>query len=226
MKILTLGIIASLTMASTMEAADHKQSVVTIVDSETDADATHIYLSQDDSTDSGMTKMTYDDNPKAFTQGWRDGWKWASEQNDLSSDQPAEKMEKKLYGNIDEEPAQTKAIGFFDGMTILRHRKQNQLAAGAGPEPEVSPWNGVPGGDATEKAIKDSLDDPGSYQLVRSSKPLVTTYNGTACWGTKVVYRAKNRFGALRITSTFVYLTGGDKPKVLGVDVDTSLDQD
>jgi hypothetical protein len=79
----------------------HKKAVtpapdakVTVVDNETDADATHIYLDQQGSNDSGMTKMTYDDNPKAFTQGWRDGWKWASKQSDFSSDQPAEDVER------------------------------------------------------------------------------------------------------------------------------------
>ncbi len=98
-----LFILAAGLIAVTAQADNHKKSAdasVTIVASETDADATHVYLSQDDSTDSGMTKMTYDENPKAFAQGWRDGWKSASKQSDLSSDQPAENMEKKLYGDI------------------------------------------------------------------------------------------------------------------------------
>jgi hypothetical protein len=57
-------------------AKAHKKAVtsapdakVTVVDNETDADATHMYLDQQGSNDSAMTKMTYDDNPKAFTQG-------------------------------------------------------------------------------------------------------------------------------------------------------------
>ena len=90
-----LFILAAGLIAVTAQADNHKKSAdasVTIVASETDADATHVYLSQDDSTDSGMTKMTYDENPKAFAQGWRDGWKSASKQSDLSSDQPAENI--------------------------------------------------------------------------------------------------------------------------------------
>ena len=229
MKRLLITLAAGLFAVTTAQADNHKKSAdssVTIVASETDADATHIYLSQDDSTDSGMTKMTYDDNPKAFTQGWHDGWKWASKQSDLSSDETAEKMERKLYGNIDEEPGQTKAIAFFDAMSVLRHRGENRQAAGAGPEPKARSWNGVPGGPATEQAIKDSLNDPGSYQLVRSFKPWVATYDRTACWETKVVYRAKNKFGALMVASTMVYLTGGDEPKVLGIETDISPDRE
>jgi hypothetical protein len=87
--ILLLTAVASLTIADYVaKAADHKKSseTVTIVDSESDADATHIDLSQDDSTDSGMTKMTYDENPKAFAQGWRDGWKWASKRKRHAKD--------------------------------------------------------------------------------------------------------------------------------------------
>ncbi len=117
----TLATVASLVTANYADkAADHHKKPssdnppVTIVDNEADADATHIYLNQQNSNDAGWTKMEYDDNPKAFVQGWRDGWKWALKQTDFSSDQPAEDMEKKLYGDIDGEPGQTKAIAFFD----------------------------------------------------------------------------------------------------------------
>ncbi len=108
--------------------------------------------------------------------------------------------------------------------SILRHRAENERTAAAGPAPESSAWNGVPGGHVTEDAIKDSLNDPGSYQFVRSFKPWVATYNGTACWETEVVFRAKNRYGALMIGDVFVYLTGGDKPQVLGIESDVSVD--
>jgi hypothetical protein len=161
-------------------------------------------------------------NPKAFDQGWRDGWKWASKQSDFSSDEPAEKMEAKLYGDIDNDPGETKAIGFFSAFCVLRHRAKNGQTAAAGPAPESSAWNGVPGGHVTEDAVKDSLNDPGSYQFVRSFKPWVATYNGTACWETKVVFRAKNRYGALLLGDVFVYLSGGNKPQVLGIESDAS----
>jgi hypothetical protein len=230
--ILTLTTVASLVSANyAAKGADHHKksspsdnSPITIVDNEEDADATHIYLEQQDSNDAGMTKMTYDENPKAFVQGWRDGWKWASKQSDFSSDQPAEDMEKRLYGDIDEEPGQTKAIAFFNAFSILRHRGENQRTAAAGPAPQSSAWNGVPGGHVTEDAVKNSLNDPGSYQFVRSFKPWVATYNGTACWETKIVFRAKNRFGALMVGDIFVYLSGGDKPQVLGIESDVSVD--
>jgi hypothetical protein len=204
-----------------VKAKASKSAEVAIVDNESDADATHIYFG---AVDAEFTKLDYKGNPKAFTQGWKDGWKWASKQSDFSSDQPAEDMEKRLYGDIDEEPGQTKAIAFFDAFSILRHRGENQRTAAAGPAPESSAWNGVPGGHVTEDAVKDSLNDPGSYQFVRSFKPWVVTYNGTACWETKIVFRAKNRFGALLVGDVFVYLSGGDKPQVLGIESDASAD--
>jgi hypothetical protein len=214
--ILTLTAAAGLTMpALTARAAE-------IVANEAEADATHIYWATSDD----MGKLIYQERPQPFAQGWRDGWEWASEQNDLSSDQVAENMERKLYGNINDEPGQTKAIGFDSAMFVLRLRAEKQRAAGAGLEPKASSWNGVPGGSATEQAIKDSLNDPGSYQFVRSFKRGVATYNGTACWEAKVVYRAKSKFGALVEASTIVYLTGGDEPKVLGIETDISPDQD
>ena len=72
----------------------------------------------------------------------------------------------------------------------------------------------------TEDAIKDSLDDPSSYQLVNSFKPWVATFKGTPCWETKVVFRAKNRYGALVVGDVFVYLSGGDRTEVLGIESD------
>jgi hypothetical protein len=88
----------------------------------------------------------------------------------------------------------------------------------AGPTPFNSAWNGLPGGHYTEDAIKKTLDDPGSFRLVRSFKPSVTKYQGQPCWKVKVVFRAKNRFGAYAMASTMVYLTGGDRPKILGTE--------
>jgi hypothetical protein len=165
MRKLLLTILAAGTFATTAHAGTQPASTVTVVDDESLADSTHIYLSQADSTDAGMTKMTYDENPKAFAQGWRDGWNWASKQSDLSPDKPAERMEKKSYGEIDEEPGQTKAIAFFDAMVVWRHRGENQQVAATGSEPKASAWNGVAGGHVTEDAIKENLNDPGSYQL-------------------------------------------------------------
>jgi hypothetical protein len=174
---------------------------MTVADNEADADATHIYLGLDADTDRAA-------NPKAFDQGWRDGWRWASKLSEFSSDEPAEKMEANLYGDIDNDPGETKAIGFFCAFSVLRHRAENERTAAAGPAPESSAWNGVPGGHVTEDAVKDSLNDPGSYAFVRSFKPWVATYNGTACWETKVVFRAKNRYGAVIVGDVFVYLRG------------------
>lgn len=48
----------------------------------------------------------------------------------------------------------------------------------AGPAPESSAWNRVPGGHLTEDAIKDSLNNPASYELVRSSKPWAVCRRG------------------------------------------------
>jgi hypothetical protein len=168
----------------------------------------------------GLIKSSYDDNPKAFAQGWRDGWNWGSKQTDFSSDEPAENMEKRLYGDIDNDPGETKAIAFFQAFSIWRNKHHEQQTASAGPAPEASAWNGVPGGHVTEDAIKDDLDDPGSFQVVRSFKPWVASYQGTACWETKVVFRAKNKYAALVEASTMVYLTGGESPKVLGLETD------
>jgi hypothetical protein len=211
--VLLLTAVASLTIADYVaKAADHKKpsETVTVVDSESDADATHIYLSQADSTDAGMTKMTYDENPKAFAQGWRDGWKWASKQSDLSSDQPAEDMERKLYGNIDEEPGQTKAIAFFDAMSVLRNRGRSASNGSVpGPKPETDGAWGV--SLDVHDAIKGVLNDPDSYKYISVSGPWWTTYQSQPCYLEKVHFRAKNSFGGYVVeTASFMssVLTG------------------
>ena len=127
-------------------------------------------------------------------------------------------MERKLYGDIENEPGQTKSLGFQAAMLLFQDRNKDQESAAAGAAPESSSWNGVPGGSATEDAIKKNLNDPGSYKLVGAYKPQVATYLGEPCWKTKVVFRAKNSFGALILNSAFVYLTGGSQPRVLGIE--------
>ena len=62
-----------------------------------------------------MTKIL-----KAYTQGWKDRWKWASQQSDFSAE---EDVEKKLYGDIDSDPGETKALG-FQAATMLRDRSE------------------------------------------------------------------------------------------------------
>lgn len=99
-------------------------SGTTVVDNEADADAALIYFCPDGDTD----RTT---NPKAFDQGWRDGWKLASKQSTFSSDEPAEKMEAKLYGDLDNDSGETKAIGFFSAFSVLRHRAENGQKAAA-----------------------------------------------------------------------------------------------
>ena len=165
--------------------------------------------------------MTYDENPKAFAQGWRDGWKWASKQSDLSSDQPAENMEKKLYGDIDNEPGQTKAIGFFDAMSVLRHRGESTAHDYVpGPKPETDGAWGV--SLEVHGAIKAVLKDPDSYKCIDVSGPWWTTYKGQPCYLEKVHFRAKNGFGGYAVETASVYVVssgGGAREKVIGVEV-------
>jgi hypothetical protein len=64
-------------------------SGLTIVGNKADADASHIYFgpSNDRSViTSAEMQADYDENPKAYAQGWKDGWKWASKQSDFSAE--------------------------------------------------------------------------------------------------------------------------------------------
>jgi hypothetical protein len=102
-------------------------SGTTVVDNEADADAALIYFGPDGDTDPTT-------NPKAFDQGWRDGWKWASKQSAFSSDEPAEKMEAKLLmpwsadlpddlkASVRRNALQVTDTGFDDDCAVSRSR--------------------------------------------------------------------------------------------------------
>jgi hypothetical protein len=169
-------------------------------------------------------KRDYDTNPKAYARGWKDGFNWASKQSNLSL-QAEDAETKRLYGDVHNEPGQTKALGFQAAVFIVQSRGNSKLATDAGPPPSKSTWNGLPGGHYTEDAIKKTLDDPGSFRLVRSSEPSVTKYQGQPCWKVKVVFRSKNHFEAYSMASTVVYLSGGDRPKILGTESDVPVNR-
>jgi hypothetical protein len=194
-----------------------KSAEVAIVDNESDADATHIYFG---AVDAEFTKLDYKGNPKAFVQGWKDGWKWASKRSDFSSDQPAEDRERQLYGDIDNDPGETKAIAFFDAFSVLRHRAASpnmQSTQGfdgtgpvfAGPPPEVDGLWGVH--LSVHEAIKSVLSDPESYKYISVSGPWHATHDGKDCWIEKVHFRAKNGFGGYVVDTASVWVVVGQK---------------
>jgi hypothetical protein len=168
-----------------------------IVDNVADADATHIYFGPADSI-SKITaeemKADYDENPKAFAQGWRDGWNWGSKQTDFSSDEPAEKQERKLYGDIDSDPGETKAIAFFEAFSIWRHRHNDQETAEEKPAPAGSADTLDKVGSSPYQWTLRYIEQAagvGVGQLIAPNVtfgPYATAYNKQKCWMVKVTF--------------------------------------
>jgi hypothetical protein len=167
-----------------------------IVDNVTDADATHIYFGPTNSTSritAGEMKADYDENPKAYTQGWKDGWNWASKQSN-PSEEAAENVEKKLYGDIDNDPGETKFLGFQAALFVLQSRHEAQGEADTKPAVEGS----VNELDETGKTpylwtlrYIEQAAGVGVGQLIAPNVtfgPYPTTYSKQKCWMCKVTF--------------------------------------
>jgi hypothetical protein len=172
-------------------------SGTTIVDNKADADAAHIYFgpSNDRSViTSAEMKADYDENPKAYAQGWKDGWKWASKQSDFSAE---EDMEKSLYGDIDDEPGETKALGFQAATFLFRDRSEARTAANAKPAVEGSVSELDKTGETpyqwTQRYIEQAMG-VGDSSLISPNVtfgPYATIYNGQHCWMCKVTFHVR-----------------------------------
>ena len=198
-----------------------KTGEAVIVENMSDSDATHIYLGPTTEKDLNKAedwKYTYDDNPKAFAQGWKDGWNWAQKQSGPTDD-AAEKVEKKLYGNIDNEPGQTKALAFDFAESVVRALHDRSDYA-RGPLPETDGLWGV--SLYVHDAIKKELADPDSYKYVGLAvRPSWVKHNGQFCYYMEVRFRAKNRAGGYAFWLADVYLLtlGDGTERVLDVEI-------
>ena len=168
-----------------------------IVDNVADADATHIYCGPPDSTSkitAGEMKADYDENPKAYTQGWKDGWNWASKQSS-PSEEAAENVGKKIYGDIDNEPGETKFLGFQAALFVLQSRHNVQEEADTKPPVEGSVTEldktGTTPYQWTQRYIEQAMGI-GEGQLIAPNVtfgPYPTAYNKQKCWECKVTFR-------------------------------------
>jgi hypothetical protein len=180
----------------------HKKEVsgevkVKFVDNKADADATHIYFgpSNDRSViTSAEMKADYDANPKAYAQGWKDGWRWAAKQSDFSAE---EDMERSLYGDIDNEPGETKALAFQAATFLLRDRGDAKTVADAKPAVEGSVNELDKAGEApyqwTQRYIEQAVG-VGVWSLISPNVtfgPYATIYNGQHCWMCKVTFHVQ-----------------------------------
>jgi hypothetical protein len=149
------------------------------------ADENHVYFLISDQ------QYNYDKEPVMYSTGWKLGWLWAKSKGAVpNEDAVIEKAERKHWKDTDSTPA----LAFFDAAATYRRIALDKEEVKAGGAPAAGGWDGIVGGWRTEKAVKDTLNVPGSYQLVRSFQPVHDKYNGTPCWRVKLVYRARNAF--------------------------------
>jgi hypothetical protein len=89
---------------------------------------THIYFGPSNSVSlvtAEEMRGLYDVNPKAYVQGWKDGWSWASKQPTLSG-VGSEEQGRQLYGDIDSFPGITQFYGFLGAMAIVQGLRPGQ----------------------------------------------------------------------------------------------------
>jgi hypothetical protein len=159
------------------------------------ADETHLFFGIPDQ------RYNYDSDPVAYSKGWKLGWQWATSKGTVGDDAVIEKAERKHWKDTDSTPA----LAFFDAAATYRRIGQSKEEATAGAPPSPGGWNQIAGGWRTEQAVKDTLNDPGSYQLVRSFQPVHDKFNGTPCWRVKLVFRARNAFNGYVQGAAYVY---------------------
>jgi hypothetical protein len=162
---------------------------VQFVDNKADADAIHIYFGP--SNDRSVITSAE--------------WRWAAKQSDFSAE---EDMEKSLYGDIDNEPGEAKALAFQAATFFLRDRGDTKTVADAKPAVEGSGNELDKAGEApyqwTQRYIEQAMG-VGVWSLISPNVtygPYGTIYNGQHCWMCKVTFHVQ---GDNRQHCAFVY---------------------
>jgi hypothetical protein len=165
------------------------------VNDKADADATHIYFGPTDSVSlitADEMKADYAKNPKAYVQGWNDGWNWASKQPNPYVD--AEEQGKQLYGDIDSYPGKTQFFAFLGAQFVIIGRVEARNEAETKPAVPGSPYAldrvGSKIFESTLRYIENETG-VGPHQLIAPQVtfgPYLTTFNKQRCWLCKVTY--------------------------------------
>ena len=165
------------------------------VNDKADADATHIYFGPSNSVSlitAEEMRGLYHVNPKAYVQGWKDGWDWASKQSNPY--EGAEDQGKQLYGDIDNFPGITQFYGFLGAQFVIQGRVEARNVA------ETKPALPGPlyaldrvGSKLFESTLRyiENETGVGPHQLIAPQVtfgPYPTTYNEQQCWLCKVTY--------------------------------------
>jgi hypothetical protein len=173
-----------------------------IVDNVADADATHIYFGP--TNDRSVVrpeeqKFNYDQNSKAYTRGWKDGWNWASKQPSGFSESTAEAEGKRLYGDIDNDPGETAFLGLQAACMLVGDRHEAQAEASLKPalsgDSRMLDQAGSSPYEWTKRYI-EAAAGVGDGQLIAPNVtfgPYATSYSGQKCWLNEAAARSRER---------------------------------